>query len=153
MSDKISFNMSSFELGSQERLAVENQVNMHNKSLAGNGREIKQELGKDDFLKLLLTQLSHQDPLSPMQNNEFIAQMAQFSSLEQMTNMNTEFTKLASVLTDSRSAEYLGKTVDINYGDETITGIVDAAVRGETPRVRVNGSFYDMSQIATIYDN
>jgi flagellar basal-body rod modification protein FlgD len=140
-------------MSSQERLAVATEVNNHNKALNGNGRVAKQEMGKDDFLKLLLTQLANQDPLSPMDNNQFIAQMAQFSSLEQMTNMNTEFSKLASVLTDARSADYLGKTVDITNGDETVTGIVDAAVRGETPRVRVNGSFYDMSQIATIYDN
>ena len=48
-----------------------------------------QSLGKDDFLKLLVTQLSHQDPMSPMDDTTFVAQMAQFSSLEQMQNMNT----------------------------------------------------------------
>ncbi len=44
-------------------------------------------LGKDDFLKLLVTQLQHQDPLKPMDNEAFIAQTAQFSQLDQMTKM------------------------------------------------------------------
>ena len=50
---------------------------------------------KNDFLKILITQLSHQDPTQPMDDKAFIAQMAQFSSLEQMTNMSTGFQKLS----------------------------------------------------------
>ncbi len=50
--------------------------------------EEQNHLGKDEFLRLLVTQLSHQDPLNPMEDREFIAQLAQFSSLEQMMNMN-----------------------------------------------------------------
>src|SRR5699024_10649496 len=50
-------------------------------------RQPNQDLGKDEFIKILMTQLQHQDPLNPMEDKDFIAQMATFSSLEQMMNM------------------------------------------------------------------
>ncbi len=63
-------------------------------------RQTNDSLGKDDFLKLLVAQLQNQDPLAPMSDTDFIAQMAQFSSLEQMQNMNTmmQTTKATSMI-------------------------------------------------------
>ena len=130
---------------------VQMQVDSFNKSLAVNGRTASQQLGKDDFLKLLITQLSHQDPLSPMENTEFIAQMAQFSSLEQITNMSAGFNRLASMLTNSEAVNLTGKTVDIGTENGLITGTVQSASRGENPQVVVNGVPYTMSQIERIY--
>jgi len=57
-------------------------------------REPVKQMGKDEFLQLLVTQFQNQDPLKPMENTEFIAQMAQFSSLEQMLNMTKEVSAL-----------------------------------------------------------
>jgi len=130
---------------------VQMQVDSFNKSLAVNGRTASQQLGKDDFLKLLITQLSHQDPLSPMENTEFIAQMAQFSSLEQITNMSAGFNRLSSMLTNSEAVNLVGKTVDIATENGLITGTAEAATRGENSQVFVNGTPYTMAQIERIY--
>lgn len=140
-------------MSSAEKFTVDNEVNGFNKTLAVNGRTQSQSLGKDDFLKLLLTQLSNQDPTSPMDNTQFIAQMAQFSSLEQMTNMNSQFSKLADMYKSSEASSVIGKTVELNLGDTTAKGVVDAATRGENPQILVNGRYYSMEQINAIYGN
>ncbi len=95
-----------------------NQVSSVNQSYYSEGkREIKNELGKDDFLKLLIAQLTHQDPLEPVSDTEFIAQMAQFSTLEQMTNVAKGVESLLSV-TKLNAQSYIGKEV-IYYDDNT----------------------------------
>ena len=137
---------------SSEKFAVDNAVNNFNKTNTANGRTASQQLGKDDFLKLLLTQLTNQDPTSPMEDTQFISQMAQFSSLEQMTNMNESFKKMVSVINSSQAASTLGKSVEIDIGDSTAKGMVEATSFGENPQVMVNGMYYDMAKIKAIYN-
>lgn len=72
------------------------------------------ELGKEQFLQLLVTQLQHQDPLNPMEDQEFIAQMAQFSSLEQLMNLNTSMQGLTDATNNQQmfsATNYIGKYV------------------------------------------
>lgn len=137
---------------SSEKFAVENEVNTFNKANTVNGRTPSQQLGKDDFLKLLITQLTNQDPTQPMEDTQFISQMAQFSSLEQMTNMNESFNKMAGMITSSQATSTLGKTVDIDLGDTTAQGVVESTSFGENPQVMVNGMYYDMSKIRAVYN-
>ena len=76
-------------------------------------------MGKDDFLKLLIAQLAAQDPLDPMGAQDFSAQLAQFSGLEQMTNVNTNLELIQKLETNSQNTSALnliGKTVE-SYGN------------------------------------
>ena len=136
---------------SSEKFAVDNAVNNFNKANTVNGRTASQQLGKDDFLKLLITQLSNQDPTNPMEDTQFIAQMAQFSSLEQMTNMNESFNKMAAMINSSQAAATIGRTVDIDIGDTTARGGVEATTMGARPQVMVNGMYYDLDKIKAVY--
>ncbi len=133
-------------------------------------------LKKDHFLQMLITKLKYQDPLKAAEMDEgFIADMAQFSSLEQMTTMNSGFAMTNSSLQDlnyniiglmlmqntTQAASLIGKTVTIGYQatdsttgkliDKTITGTVSVVrfVEG-TPKLVVNGIEYDLSQVKEI---
>ncbi len=139
-------------LSPQDLAITKTEVDAFNKSM-NSKKTGKTNLDRDDFLKLLITQLQHQDPTSPVEDKDFIAQMAQFSSLEQMTNMSTGFQKLSGLLASSEASQVLGKTVEIRNGDNLVRGVVDRVVRGESPLVGVNGGIYDFSQIESVISN
>lgn len=111
----------------------------------------KVNLGKDDFLKLLITQLRYQDPTNPMKDKEFISQMAQFSALEQMTNMSKSFEKLSSSLGIRRDLDLLGKVIKFQHGDgEVVKGRVTNIKTGAIPQVMVNGNYYVYKNILSV---
>jgi flagellar basal-body rod modification protein FlgD len=138
-------------LSSQEQAELAQRVKEHNSKL-NQGKNLQQNLGKDDFLKILITQLSYQDPTAPMEDKEFIAQMAQFSTLDQMTSMATDFSRLAALVAGSEATSALGKSVEIAAGDKVIQGTVKAVTRGDNPEVLVQGSYYPWSQVKKVFE-
>jgi flagellar basal-body rod modification protein FlgD len=130
---------------------VKLEVDSFNKAL-GQGRSSQNTLDKDDFLKILITQLQNQDPTNPMEDKEFISQMAQFSTLEQMTNMTKGFGELSGLLNSSQATSMLGKTVAIQDGADTVYGVVKEVVRGEFPMVMVDNRYFDFEQIQKVLE-
>lgn len=83
--------------------------NYHKDNMALAGRVEEKKLGKDEFLKILITQLQNQDPMQPMQDRDFIAQMAQFSSVEQLMNISTQMNTMQQTL--GMSSNMIGKEI------------------------------------------
>ncbi|MGD8911371.1 MAG: flagellar hook capping FlgD N-terminal domain-containing protein [Candidatus Thiodiazotropha sp.] len=83
-------------------------------------------LGQEDFLKILLTQLTYQDPLKPLDNQEFIAQFAQFSSLDQTRQSNENLEALLSMQMADQGIGLLGKTVEVSTNTGSVVGDVIA---------------------------
>lgn len=125
-------------------------------------RTPKSELGKDDFLKLLTQQLKNQDPMNPMDDMQFISQMSEFSSLEQMVNMNKSlenFMKTFSTNSQTQAMMFLGTTVTAQSADmdEPITGVVDmVGFKDGKPYLKIDDQAYNLEDVQlvspTIYD-
>jgi flagellar basal-body rod modification protein FlgD len=94
-----------------------------------------------DFLNILLTQLSYQDPLKPMDNKEFMAQLAQFTTLGQTQELNGKIESLLSTQASMQSIGLIGKTVSFTSEQGTLTGVVSQlSWAGTTPMLAVNVS-------------
>lgn len=103
-------------------------------------------LGKDEFLNLLVKQLQYQDPLDPSSDTEFIAQMAQFSSLEQMQNLNDTFSKF-------QAYSMVGKYATADFGMETVEGYIESITSvGDTTYAIIDGTSVDISNIFKVTD-
>ncbi len=136
-------------IGARDLTELSRSVDLFNKTL--NPRSAaKQGLDKDDFLKILITQLTHQDPTEPMKDTEFVAQMAQFSTLEQMSNMNAEMAKVFNLISRSQAVAMLGRRVEITEGNVEITGIVEKVTGGDYPQLFVDGEYYDYANVKSV---
>ena len=95
-------------------------------------------LGLQDFLNVLLTQLTYQDPLKPMDNQEFMAQLAQFTALGQTQQLNSNVSALLNTQASLQSVGLIGRTVDITTDSGTVTGTVQSlSMSGDTPTMTV----------------
>jgi flagellar basal-body rod modification protein FlgD len=98
-------------------------------------------LGKDDFLKLMVAQMKNQDPMNPSDDKDNIAQMAQFSSLEQITNLASATQELADRVTTTQMLGLIGHSVSY-VGDDgaTATGTVQSVqVGGGSTKLTIDG--------------
>lgn len=112
------------------------------------GKTKSSALGKDDFLKMLLAQLKNQDPLKPVDGTDFAAQLAQFTSIEQLTNMSTQLASLASsqaAMTNTTAIDLIGKQVTAGGGN-TVT------VSGDTAQITYNLEKNAKQVTVNIYD-
>jgi len=114
-------------------------------------------LTMQDFLKVLLTQLTYQDPLKPLDNQQFMAQIAQFTNLEQTQQLNERIAQLLTNQASLQSVGLIGRTVDINTNSGQVTGSVVALnLAGATPQLTVRTTAgalinnVELSQIAAV---
>jgi flagellar basal-body rod modification protein FlgD len=112
-------------------------------------RKPVKELGKDQFLQILVTQLRNQDPMQPMQDKEFIAQMAQFSSLEQMVNMAKEMTSLRQ--SAGMAAALIGK--EVSWVETKDTGVVNHSGIVDSIIWRDGKQFAKVNNVEVAMDN
>jgi len=111
-----------------------------------------QTLNQVDFLKLLVAQLSAQDPMNPVSNTDFAAQMAQFSTLQATQGMQKNLAGLESSQAMLQANSLLGRTVQVKAASgATSSGVVSAVgIQAGTPSITVNGQSYDLSAVVSV---
>lgn len=114
------------------------------------GRELKQTMDSEVFMSLLVTQLSNQNPSSPMDTNDMITQTTQLASMEQLTAMATAQKELLGMGQRSAATALIGQVVTTD-GAEPVTGTVTAVSFGPSgPTVAIDGTPYPYSAIAAV---
>jgi len=112
------------------------------------------ELDKEAFLQLLVAQMKYQDPLEPTDNTEYISQLANFSSLEQMQNMNDSLKNMSLASDLQRASNLVGNYATVNVQGSQVTGKVDSVeYKDGTAYLKINGNSYPLSDLAESIDS
>jgi len=134
--------------------AISSSVGASGYTLQAEGKQIGQ-LGKDDFLRLLIAQLQNQDPMNPMNDTEFVGQMAQFTALERMQALDEQMAILLQVEQLGQANGLIGKQVEATGGQDggTIKGVVDS-VRMENGNavLNVGGSAVKLQDVISVVE-
>ena len=125
--------------------------NQTNSTSRNQKKEVNNELGKEQFLKLLVTQMQYQDPLEPTQNSEWVAQMATFSMVESLNDMKSAFQEQSAY-------DLVGKNVILNTGSDVdanyVRGKVDfITIQNGKTKLSVADKLYDVSTLDTVADD
>lgn len=109
-------------------------------------------MGKDDFMQLLISQLKNQDPMKPMEDKEFITQLAQFSALESMEKLTEQMEELTGSQLLVQAATLIGKqvTAKLESGEVVSGTISQVKIVDGRPMAVVNGKEIDTSLITTV---
>jgi flagellar basal-body rod modification protein FlgD len=109
-------------------------------------------LNQDDFLKLVVAQMTAQDPLNPQKDSDFVAQMTQFTTLEQTKTMQSDISELRAQQQFLQANATLGRVVTLEDGNGAVTtGVVSSIqVEAGTPKLVVNGQAHDMTELVSI---
>jgi len=131
-----------------------NSISNSSVALAGDSsaRIPNKTLGQDEFLRLLIAQLSSQDPLNPQKDTEFISQMAQFSSLEQAKGMQSSLAALHSQQEFVQANAMLGREVNVQIDQDTfVKGLVSSVnIESGRPRIVIDNQSYDISSVLSV---
>ena len=96
------------------------------RNISSNTNLANSSISQEEFIELFLAQLSFQDPLEPMDNSEFLAQLAQFSSIAQMSENGDFLESIAYINSASQGASLLGKNIEVRIQSGTVNGTVSA---------------------------
>jgi flagellar basal-body rod modification protein FlgD len=114
---------------------------------------VSSQLGRDQFMHLLVTQMRNQNPLDPIKDAEFIAQLAQFSSLEGIEKLNASFGDMLSLQQFTQGSNLIGKTVEYQIADSPLLrhGTVDGVtIRDGAMNLVVGGQHVPLSAVTTM---
>jgi flagellar basal-body rod modification protein FlgD len=132
--------------------AAQSNQNPRSSDLAGQEERGGSSMQMDDFLQLLTSQISNQDPLEPMKDTEFISQMANIASLEQMQQFTKGFESFADSQKDMVAQAYLGRIVSISEDGVEASGMVNSVEKSEDGKISVlvSGKKYDPQSITRV---